>query len=110
MFVQPWRVVTSLLVQDGLRTGMLFNLAALAWMGILAKTLWKPRQWLLIALGSGIGAQFWGYIVQPVGAWNSVIVFGLAASILVHAWTSGKPFLPRLRGTGARCHRHIGVR
>ncbi|PQZ92299.1 hypothetical protein CQ018_12405 [Arthrobacter sp. MYb227] len=88
--LQPWRVVTSLLVQDGLWPGMLFNLAALAWIGILAESLWKPRQWLFIALGSGLGAQFWGYLVQPLGAGNSVIVFGLAASLLVRTWSSGK--------------------
>lgn len=88
---QPWRLVTSLLVQDGLWPGMLFNLAILAWMGLLAETLWKPRQWFVIALGSGVGAQLWGYLVQPVGAGNSVIAFGLAASILVNTWPSRKP-------------------
>jgi hypothetical protein len=40
-------------------------------------------------LAAGLGAQFWGIIVQPVGAGNSVAVFGLAASIAVLAVLRG---------------------
>ena len=84
---QPWRIVTALLVQDGGWPALITNLAALAWIGSMAESAWGTRRWLVIALGTGIGAQLWGFLVQPVGAGNSVVVFGLAASLLVRAWT-----------------------
>lgn len=84
---QPWRIVTALLVQDGGWPALITNLAALAWIGSMAESAWGTRRWLVIALGAGIGAQLWGFLVQPVGAGNSVVVFGLASSLLVRAWT-----------------------
>ncbi|GAA1877836.1 rhomboid family intramembrane serine protease [Paeniglutamicibacter psychrophenolicus] len=83
---QPWRIVTALVVQDGGWPAAITNLAALAWIGSMAEHAWGTRRWLVIALGTGIGAQLWGFLVQPVGAGNSVVVFGLAASLLVRAW------------------------
>lgn len=73
--------MTSLVVQDGGWSGTIFNLVALAVVGAAAEQLWGHRRWLVIAVASGVGAQFWGFVVQPVGAGNSVVVFGLAVSI-----------------------------
>ena len=88
---QVTRLVTSLVVQDGGWAGTVFNLVALLVVGVTAEQLWSRRRWLLIALSAGVGAQFWGLVVQPVGAGNSVLVFGLAASLLVLALHSGPP-------------------
>lgn len=86
---QPYRLVTALLVQDGWLGGAIWNLAALLWIGLLAEAVWGWRRWILIALVSGIGAQVWGWLVQPVGAGASVLVFGLAGSLLVRGACSG---------------------
>jgi rhomboid protease GluP len=80
-----WRLVTSLVVQDGGLPGALFNLALLAVMGTIAEQVWGPARWLIVALTAGLGAELWGLAVQPVGAGNSVVIFGLAASLAVLA-------------------------
>jgi rhomboid protease GluP len=80
-----WRLVTSLLVQDGGIPGALFNLALLAVIGTIAEQVWGAARWLIIALTTGLGAELWGLVVQPVGAGNSVVIFGLAASLAVLA-------------------------
>lgn len=80
---QIWRLVTALLVQDGGWTGTVFNLAILLWIGVMAESAWGSGRWVVIAVCSGVGAQLWGWVVQPQGAGNSVLVFGLAASLLV---------------------------
>lgn len=80
---QVWRLVTALVVQDGGLPGAAFNLVSLAVLGVAAEAAWGRRRWVVLALGAGVGAQFWGRVVQPVGAGNSVAVFGLAASLAV---------------------------
>jgi membrane associated rhomboid family serine protease len=86
---QLWRLGTSLTVQDGGWPGTVFNLTILAVVGVTAESLWSRPRWWLIALTAGIGAQFWGLVVQPSGAGNSVLVFGLAASLHVLALRYG---------------------
>jgi len=95
---QRWRLVSALVVQDAGVLGAAFNLAALAVVGIAAERVWGTRRWVLIAVLSGVGSELWGLVVQPVGAGNSVVVFGLAASLASVAVRSG----PRkARGLGA---------
>ena len=86
---QVWRLLTSLVVQDGGLVGAIFNLLALAAIGVAAERVWGAKRWIAIALAAGVGAQFWGKIVQPVGGGNSVAVFGLAASVAVLAMLQG---------------------
>lgn len=86
---QIWRLVTALVVQDGGWVGTVFNLAILMWIGVMAEVAWGSRRWVVIAVCSGVGAQLWGWLVQPVGAGNSVVVFGLAASLLVRGMAGG---------------------
>ena len=86
---QVWRLLTSLVVQDGGLVGAIFNLVALAAIGVAAEQVWGAKRWTAIALAAGFGAQFWGKIVQPVGGGNSVVVFGLAASVAVLAMLQG---------------------
>ncbi|HEU0182183.1 MAG TPA: hypothetical protein VFR16_08320, partial [Agromyces mariniharenae] len=42
------------------------------------------------ALASGLLAELWGLVVDPVGAGNSVVVYGLAASVAVAALVRGR--------------------
>lgn len=80
---EMWRLVTALVVQDGGFAGATFNLISLAVIGSAAEAVWGWRRWLVLALAAGVGAQLWGWVVQPVGAGNSVAVFGLAAALAV---------------------------
>jgi rhomboid protease GluP len=86
---QVWRLVTSLVVQDGGLAGSIFNLAGLALVGVIAERVWGAKRWAVVALASGVVAELWGLVVQPVGAGNSVAVFGLAASVAAVAFMSG---------------------
>lgn len=86
---QLWRLVTALVVQDGGVPGTGFNLLSLTVIGLVAEAACGTRRWIVIALGAGMGAQLWGWAVQPVGAGNSVAVFGLAASLAVLALRQG---------------------
>lgn len=86
---QVWRLVTSIVVQDGGWAGTAFNLAALAVVGAVAERAWGWRRWLVVALCAGVGAQLWGLVVQPVGGGTSVVVFGLAASLAVRSLREG---------------------
>lgn len=86
---EVWRLLTSLVVQDGGLVGTIFNLVALAAIGVAAEQVWGAKRWTVIALAAGVGGQFWGKIVEPVGAGNSLVVFGLAASIAVMAVRQG---------------------
>ncbi|MFG1672935.1 rhomboid family intramembrane serine protease [Micromonospora sp. NPDC049282] len=69
---QVWRLVTSLVVQNGGVAGSVFNLAALAVVGVVAERVWGAKRWVVVALAAGVLAQLWGLVVQPVGAGNSV--------------------------------------
>ena len=82
---EVWRLITSLVVQDGGPAGAIFNLVALAVIGFAAEQVWGPIRWTVVALGGALGAELWGKIVQPIGAGNSVAVFSLAASLAVVA-------------------------
>jgi rhomboid protease GluP len=86
---QVWRLATSLVVQDGGWAGAVFNLVELALVGVVAERVWGPARWWAIWLVAGIGAQFWGFVVQPHGGGNSVATFGLAASLAVCALLRG---------------------
>ena len=86
---QVWRLVTSLVVQDGGLAGAVFNLVSLAVVGVVAERVWGAARWAVVALASGVAGQLWGLVVQPVGAGNSVAVFGLAASVAAVTLASG---------------------
>ena len=90
---QPWRLVTSLLVQDGGWPGALFNLTGLLVLGTLAERLLGRRRWAVVAsLSVGI-AQVVGLAWQPIGAGNSILDFGLAGAICA-AGFSGRAVRP----------------
>jgi membrane associated rhomboid family serine protease len=86
---QFWRLGTSLVVQDGGLAGSIFNLVALGVVGVVAERVWGSARWTVIALVSALAGELWGLVVQPVGAGNSVAVFGLAAAVSVVAVRHG---------------------
>jgi membrane associated rhomboid family serine protease len=86
---QVWRLATSLLVQDGGWAGLVYNLAALVYVGLAAERVLGPARWWAVWLVGGVGAQFWGLVVQPTGAGNSVGTFGLTGALAVLALLRG---------------------
>lgn len=88
---QLWRLLTSLLVQDGGIAGTVFNLLGLALVGVAAERRLGRRAWLVAYLVGGLSGEVAGWAGwQPDGAGNSVGVCGLAGALAVVV----------LRGTG----------
>jgi hypothetical protein len=79
---QVWRVLTSVLVQDGGLPGTVFNLVILAVVGLFAAEVWgpvlTPVAFLLAHLAFNTSVTF---LSSEVGAGNSGATLGLAASM-----------------------------
>ena len=99
---QVWRVLTSVLVQDGGWPGTIFNLIVLAVVAVFAAQVWGPLLtpvvFLLSHLVFGICAVF---LSPDVGAGNSGATLGLAAATVAAA--------PLLRSEKALWVRAFGV-
>ena len=80
---EPWRLVTSLLVQDGGWAGTFFNLLGLLAVGSVAELLFGRWRWGLVGFISFSAAQAVALAWQPVGAGNSMLNFGLGGAICV---------------------------
>jgi Rhomboid family len=80
---EPWRVLTSLLVQDGGVVGTASNLCGLAILGLAAEQAVPRPHWLVGYLGAGLAGELAGLGWQPVGGGNSVAVCGLAGLVTV---------------------------
>ncbi len=78
---QPWRLMTSLLVQDGGRAGAVFNIAGLLIIGTLAERLLGRLRWAVVAAASVGVAQAVALSWQPAGGGNSILTFGLAGGV-----------------------------
>ena len=81
---EPWRLLTSLLVQDGGVAGTASNLLFLAVLGAAVEQVVSRPRMLLCYLLAGVAGQITGLLWQPFGAGNSVAVCGLAG---VLAWS-----------------------
>jgi membrane associated rhomboid family serine protease len=80
---QPWRLLTSLLVQDGGWPGAAFNLAGLLAIGTVAERMLGRLQ-LSVAAAISVGAaQAFALLRQSPGAGNSILNFGLAGAVCV---------------------------
>jgi membrane associated rhomboid family serine protease len=86
---EPWRLLTSLLVQDGGVPGTVSNLGALVVLGVLAEAVTSRVHWLVGYLGAGFVGEIAGLWWQPVGGGNSVAVCGLSGLLTVAAARSG---------------------
>lgn len=78
---EPWRLVTSVLVQDGGWAGAVFNLAGFLVIGAVAERLLGRVQWVVVALVALALTQAVALSWQPVGAGNSILTFGLAGAV-----------------------------
>jgi membrane associated rhomboid family serine protease len=81
-----WRIGAALFFQDGGVSGGVSNIFFLAIIGSLAEQVWKRRYWLALYIGAGVAAEFVALAWQPIGAGNSVAVFGLAAGICAYSF------------------------
>lgn len=81
---QPWRWITSLVVQDGGVLGTASNLLFLALLGAAAEQVVGRATMVVLYLAAGSTGQLAGVFWQPVGAGNSVAVCGLAGLV---AWS-----------------------
>ena len=91
---QWWRLVTSLLVQDGGIAGTLSNLAFLVAVGVVAEQVVSRPRWLATYLVGGLVGQLFGSLWQPVGGGNSVAICGLAGAVAIACWQRD-PRLPK---------------
>jgi membrane associated rhomboid family serine protease len=80
---QPWRLLTSLLVQDGGWPGAAFNLVGLLAIGTIAERMLGRLQWGVAAAISVGAAQAFALLRQSPGAGNSILNFGLAGAVCV---------------------------
>lgn len=78
---QPWRLLTSLLVQDGGWAGAAFNLVGLLAIGTVAERMLGRLRWAAVAVLSVAVAQAFALFWQPTGAGNSILNFGLAGAV-----------------------------
>lgn len=78
---QLWRLVTSMMVQDGGAVGTAFNLIILAVVLVAAQEVWPARwAWLAFWLGGVAANLVVGPRLNPIGAGNSMATFVLATA------------------------------
>jgi membrane associated rhomboid family serine protease len=99
---QWWRVVTSIVVQDGGWSGTVFNLVVLALVLPLAVAVRGGRFAAVTFWGLGTALNVLAVLAgAPAGGGNSGATFALAFSALVLAWTARAGRLPALLAAGA---------
>ena len=86
---QWYRLVSSLVTQDGGALGFASNLGFLMVLGILAERRLGRWRWLVLYLGGAAAGQATGYLAGTVGAGNSIANLGLAGG-LVAAFALGR--------------------
>jgi membrane associated rhomboid family serine protease len=79
---EPWRLVTTLLVQDGGVAGTASNLVFLVLVGVAVEQVAGRVTMLGCYLAAGLTGQLVGLGWQPFGAGNSVAVCGLAGLLV----------------------------
>jgi membrane associated rhomboid family serine protease len=87
---QLWRLVTSLVVQDGGVVATISNLGFLLVLGGLAERTLGARRWLLFYLAGAAFGQAAGLVFDTVGAGNSIALCGLAGGLAVGVWRGGR--------------------
>ncbi|MEV0713549.1 rhomboid family intramembrane serine protease [Asanoa sp. NPDC050611] len=80
---EVWRLVTSLLVQDGGWFGAISNLFFLLLVGSLAELVLRRWLWALCYLGCGLAAEGIAVAWQPTGGGNSIAICGLAGALTI---------------------------
>lgn len=90
---QPWRIVTSLFVQDGGVLGTASNLLFLAVIGACAEQVLSRKLWLVHYFGVGLLTELIALAWQPTGGGNSIAVCGLTGAVAL-AYRSGDARVP----------------
>ncbi|HEV7713925.1 MAG TPA: rhomboid family intramembrane serine protease [Asanoa sp.] len=80
---EVWRLVTSLVVQDGGWFGTISNLFFLLLVGSLAELTLRRWLWATCYLGFGLVAEGIALAWQPIGGGNSIAICGLAGALAV---------------------------
>ena len=80
---EAWRLLTSLVVQDGGWIGTISNLLFLLVLGATAERVLPRGLWLACYVAGGVIGQLFGLAWQPVGGGNSVAICGLAGALAV---------------------------
>jgi membrane associated rhomboid family serine protease len=91
---QPWRIATSLFVQDGGALGTFSNLLFLAVIGTCAEQVLSRKLWLVHYFGIGLLAELVALSWQPTGGGNSIAVCGLTGALAL-AYRAGDARMPR---------------
>ncbi|MGW7531966.1 rhomboid family intramembrane serine protease [Amycolatopsis sp. NPDC054798] len=82
-----WRLLTGMFFQDGKLLGGIFNLVALAVVGLFAEWCLGRVAWFVLYFGCGLFGQFLSYVwLNPVGAGNSMCVAGLLGALAAVVW------------------------
>ncbi|MDG4822757.1 rhomboid family intramembrane serine protease [Asanoa sp. WMMD1127] len=107
---QVWRLVTSLVVQDGGWFGAASNLFFLLLVGALAELTLRRWLWATCYVGCGLVAEGIALAWEPTGGGNSIAICGLAGALTVALLT--RPLRPstawRPEATGEALHpRHL---
>lgn len=80
---QLWRLVTSVVVQDGGVLGLLYNVFCLTLVLLAAQRYWSGlRTWITFWVGAVASNLVVGPHLEPVGAGNSMAAFALGSAIL----------------------------
>ncbi len=85
---QVWRLVTSVVVQDGGLPGFVFNLFAVIVIGIAAGQYWSGRRIWLTFWGGAVASNLAVAGVEPVGGGSSMASFVLGCALLSNALLS----------------------
>ncbi|MEV4618070.1 rhomboid family intramembrane serine protease [Asanoa sp. NPDC049573] len=80
---EVWRLVTSLVVQDGGWFGTISNLFFLVVVGSLAELVLRRWLWAVCYFGFGLVAEVIAVVWQPTGGGNSIAICGLAGALTV---------------------------
>ncbi len=83
---QWWRLMTALFFQDGWLAGGTFNILFFILIGSISEQLFSKRDWVIIYFGAGLITELVALTLQPVGAGNSIAIFGLAGAIAMNAF------------------------
>jgi membrane associated rhomboid family serine protease len=83
---QWYRLFTAPFFQDGWLIGGVWNIATLGLVGGLAEQMLARWQWACVYSVSAIAAELVGLYWQPIGAGNSIAVFGLSGAAVAVAW------------------------
>lgn len=80
---QLWRLVTSVVVQDGGPLGLVFNLFCLTLVLVAAQRYWSAgRVWITFWVGAVLSNLAVGPVLEPVGGGNSMAVFALGSALV----------------------------